>query len=141
VGLVIDTSALVALERAESWWEDPSGGHGDEAPAIPAIVYAELLVGVRLADTADRAERRRLRIEALASRCPVVEFDRAIATRWADLFASLSRAGRMIPANDLAVAATALHLDFGVLVGPRDERRFRLVEGLRCERLALRRRR
>jgi predicted nucleic acid-binding protein len=45
----------------------------------------------------------------------------------------LSRSGRTVPANDLAVAATALYLDFGVLVGPSDERHFRQVEGLRVE--------
>jgi predicted nucleic acid-binding protein len=37
----------------------------------------------------------------------------------------------MIPSNDLAVAATALELGYGVLVGPRDEGHFRQVPGLR----------
>lgn len=49
---------------------------------------------------------------------PIVEFDRAIAERWAGLFAALTRDGAMIPANDLAVAATATHLGFAVLLGP-----------------------
>ncbi len=44
----------------------------------------------------------------------------------------------MIPANDLVVAATALHLDYGVCVGPADERRFRRVPGLRVEALTAR---
>jgi hypothetical protein len=35
------------------------------------------------------------------------------------------------------VAATAFHLGFGVLVGPRDEEHFRAVPGLRVEVLAL----
>jgi predicted nucleic acid-binding protein len=39
----------------------------------------------------------------------------------------------VIPANDLAVAATAMHLDFAVLIGPQDEEQFRRVEGLRCQ--------
>jgi len=39
----------------------------------------------------------------------------------------------VIPSNDLCVAATALHLDFGVLVGPREEGRFRRVPVLRVE--------
>ena len=65
----------------------------------------------------------------------MVEFGREIAELWAQLFATLSRAGKMIPANDLAVAATALHLDFGVLIGPRDESHFRAVPKLRCELL------
>lgn len=43
----------------------------------------------------------------------------------------LDRAG----ANDLAVAATATHLGFTVLVGPSDERRFRAVPGLRVRTL------
>ena len=39
----------------------------------------------------------------------------------------------MIPSNDMAVAATALHLDYGVLAGPMDEAHFRTVPGLRVE--------
>jgi len=47
------------------------------------------------------------------------------------LYARLSRRGRLIPSNDLAVAATALDLGFGVLVGPTGEAHFRAVPGLR----------
>lgn len=134
---MIDTSALIALERVDRDWEMALGKLGDETPAIPAIVYAELLVGVELADTPARSSRRRARVDALMAACPLVEFDGPIAERWAGLFAVLSRDGRMIPANDLAVAATALHLGFGVLVGPRNEAHFRRLEGLRCERLTI----
>lgn len=135
MGLVIDTSALVAAERAGASWERALGGLGDEAAAVPAIVYAELLVGVELADEPRRAASRRARIEALMSRVPLVEFGAGPAGHWAGLFASLSRAGTLIPANDLMVAATARYLDFGVLVGPRDEAHFRVVPGLRVEAL------
>ncbi len=138
VGLVIDTSALVAVERAAVPWDEALSELGEEPAALPAIVYAELEVGVRLAGSAVRAASRRAKIHALLARVPIVEFDRAVADRWADLFAMLTRAGRLIPANDLAVAATALHLGFGVLVGPRDEADFRRVPGLRVERLTVR---
>ena len=104
---------------------------------LPAIVYAELLVGVLLADTPSRAEARRAKLSALIARVPVVRFGPEIAERWADLFAILSRQGRLIPANDLAVAATASHLGFGVLVGPQDEAHFRKVPGLRVEALGV----
>ncbi|MEW6273174.1 MAG: PIN domain-containing protein [Thermodesulfobacteriota bacterium] len=137
MGLTIDTSALIAVERAGPDWEAALGTIGDEAAVIPAIVYAELLVGVHLADSRARARRRRERIENLASRFPVVEFDRETAATWADLFATLNRSGVTIPSNDLAVAATALRLGFGVLVGPKDERHFRRVPNLRCEALRL----
>ncbi len=135
MGLVVDTSALVAVERAGKRWVDLIARLRDEPAVIPAIVYAELLVGIHLAESARRATRRRAQVEAMASRCPIVDFDREIAARWAELFATLSRAGAMIPANDLVVAATALHLGFGVVVGPQDEAHFRKVPGLRCEPL------
>ena len=136
MGLVIDTSALLALERAGSRWEHLVDGCAAEALAMPAIVYAEILVGVYLAGSAERAARRRARLDALADLVPIVEFDRQVAAVWADVFATLSRAGTMIPASDLAVAATALHLDYGVCVGPADERHFRSVPGLRVQTLS-----
>lgn len=108
----------------------------DEPAALAAIVYAELLSGVHLADSPERATERRAKIEALVTRVPVVEFGPAAAERWAEVFAMLHRAGKLIPANDLEVAATALELGFGVLVGPSDEAHFRRVPGLRVESLA-----
>jgi predicted nucleic acid-binding protein len=131
MGLVIDTSALVELERRGDW--DITGSPlYDEPAVIAAIAYAEVMVGVRLADTAARARQRKARLDALVSHCPIVEFNRAMAERWSDVFAQLSRDGKMIPSNDIAVAATALELDLGVLVGPADEKHFRRVAGLRC---------
>lgn len=133
MGLVIDTSALVAVERQGAEWETLLGSHAGEPVALPAIVYAELLVGAALADTSRRAARRRARIEALVAVTGLLEFGGAIAERWALLFGELSRQGRMIPANDLAVAASALHLGYGVLVGPADEAHFRSIAGLHVE--------
>ena len=133
MGLVIDTSALVALERAGSAWDAALAPFALEDVALPAIVYAELLVGVELAGTTRRAAVRRDKVEALASAVGVVDFGPAIAARWASLFAELSHGGRLIPSNDLAVAATARELAFGVLVGPKDEAHFRAVPGLRVE--------
>lgn len=92
-------------------------------------------MGVRLADSAARATARRARIEALVERLPIVEFDRPIADRWADLFADLTKTGAIVPSNDLVVAATALHLGFGVLLGSRGEAHYERVPGLRVARL------
>ena len=68
---------------------------------------------------------------------PVIDFGASIAEQWAQLFAALSKRGRMIPANDLTVAATARFLNFGVLVGPADERHFKSIDGLQVEVLVL----
>ena len=43
----------------------------------------------------------------------------------------------MIPGNDLMVAATALQLGFGVLVGPQDERHFRAVPKLEVRAISI----
>jgi predicted nucleic acid-binding protein len=127
VGLVIDTSAFIALERAPADWRNAV----PEPAAIPAIVCAEILVGVRMADTRRRAATRRAMFDTLLETVPVVDFRSREAERWATLYAQLSRRGGLIPANDLAVAATALELEYGVLVGPDDEAHFRRVPNLR----------
>ena len=130
MGLVIDTSALVAVERASTTWDAALATLGDEPAVLPAIVCAELLTGLRLARGSARVATRRAKLDALFAKVLVVDFGLSIAERWAELFAALSRQGRLIPANDLAVAATALHLGYGVVVGPQDEAHFRSVPGL-----------
>lgn len=139
MGLVLDTSALVAIERhavsagSSGVWAPLVAALGATPIVLPAIVYAELLVGVELSDTTERARSRAARVDALAERLPLVVFDAGCARVWARLFAEQSVKGQRIPGNDLIVAATALHLGFGVLVGPADERHFRVVEGLHVE--------
>lgn len=128
MGLVVDTSAVVAIERGIG-----SLPQSAETVALPAIVLAELLAGVHLADTADRAAKRQRKVDSILGRVEVVPFDDAVAAHWADLFTRLRRAGRLIPSNDLCVAATAVHLGFGVLVGPGGEAHFRRVPELRVE--------
>jgi predicted nucleic acid-binding protein len=137
VGLLIDTSALVALERGPEGWEGGvAAALGDEPAGVPAIVYAELLAGVQLADSPARAVAQRAKVGAIVARVPIVEFDAGAAERWAELFGLLQRQGAHIPSNDLMVAATALHIGFGVLVGPSGESHFTRVPGLRGEVLS-----
>lgn len=100
---------------------------------MPVIVYAELLVGVELSPRRSDARRRRAALDALLDQVQLIEFGREIAERWAELYARLSRRGELIPANDLTVAATALHLGFGVLVGDEDESHFRRIEDMQVE--------
>jgi predicted nucleic acid-binding protein len=141
MGLVIDTSALIAVERqsatlkGQDAWARQLQQLATEPVVLPAIVLAEILVGVGMADTAIRAAARRARVDALVAHVPVVDFDSEVAEEWARLFALLSRSGRLIPSNDLAVAATARRLQFGVLVGPSDEKHFKMVDDLRVETL------
>jgi predicted nucleic acid-binding protein len=138
VGLVVDTSAVVDLERApETPLTVALGPLADEPVVMPAIVLAELLVGVGLAPSARVAAQRRAKVEAVRNRVPVVPFDAIVAERWADVAVLLARRGAQIPSSDLAVAATALSLAFGVLVGRRGEEHLGRIPGLRVVRLAL----
>lgn len=43
MGLVIDTSALVSLQRHPELWPAALKAVADEPAVVPAIVYAELL--------------------------------------------------------------------------------------------------
>ena len=129
MGLILDTSAIIAWERAMSEGRKLDLGD-DEEIALPAIVWAEALIGVRLADSASRAAQRRARLEAIRRVVEVQSFTPEIAEHYADIFAELNAVGTMIPQNDLSVAATARAMNFGVLVGPRDEAHFRRVPGL-----------
>lgn len=135
MGLILDTSAVIAWERAAretaSFLLEP-----DESYVLPAIVWAELLVGVRLASSAQRAARRSARLHALRGVTGTEPFTPEIAEHYADIFVELSKTGRMIPQNDIAVAATARSLGFGVLVGPADESHFRSVPNLEVRVLA-----
>ena len=143
MGLVVDTSALVDVERARSAtnrerdWVDQLSALSAEPVVVPTIVLAEMWAGVALAGDRSRQVARRARIQALTSHVPLAEFDAAAAEAWGMLFGELSRLGTLIPANDLTVAAIARRLDYGVLVGAAGERHFRQVPQLRVELLKL----
>lgn len=129
MGLILDTSALVALERSVGSGA-PLSLQADETYSLPAIVWAEALIGVRLAADAPRAARRLARLEAIRRLTGIEDFTPLVAEHYADIFSELSRVGLLIPQNDIAVAATARATGFGVLVGPDDEAHFLRVSGL-----------
>ena len=129
MGLVADTSAVVAIERGGDL-EQTLADLGSEPLVLPAIVYAELLAGVSLTRDPVRAAERRAKVATVAAVFPIVEFGKMFAERWAEIVGALQASGAPIPSNDAQVAATALGLGFGVLVGPADEAHFRRIQGL-----------
>ena len=64
MGFVLDTSALIELERALDSGHTERLPWGDEI-VLPAVVWAEALIGVRMANSAVRASRRRAQLEAI----------------------------------------------------------------------------
>ena len=136
MGLILDTSALVAWERAENAGQSVVLCE-NETLVMPAVVWVEALAGVRLADSAARATCRMARLEAMRRVMGIEPFNAETAEHHADIFAELSQRGMMIPQNDIAVAAMARCLGFGVLVGPKDEAHFRRIDGLEVRVLAV----
>ena len=135
MGLVADTSAVVAIERGGDL-ATAIADLGNEPLVLPAIGYAELLAGVSVTRDPARAAERRAKVATVAAAFPVIEFGRVFAERWAEIVGALRVSGTPIPSNDAQVAATALGLGFGVLVGPADEAHFRRVPGLRVHVLS-----
>lgn len=102
--LILDTGALIALERGDIN-ADLLGGD-DADVAISSITAAELLVGVELADD-QRRERRSALVEGVFTRVEIVAFDLAVARHHAALLAYVRQAGTPRGAHDLQIAATA----------------------------------
>jgi predicted nucleic acid-binding protein len=128
VGVLIDSSVIVAAERGELDTEALLGRLGQESAALAAITVSELLHGVYRANTTARRKRRAEFVEGLLERIAVLPFDLAVARTHAAIWADLARSGTLIGAHDLLIAATAL--TFQLSVATKDERAFRRVEGL-----------
>ncbi len=102
--LILDTSYLIGFERsgvaaAESVLDE------DDA-VIPAVVAAELEVGVHLASDSERP-RRRAWVDGVLDAFEVVPYDLSVARQHGRLIAHTTRTGRPRGRHDLIVAATA----------------------------------
>jgi tRNA(fMet)-specific endonuclease VapC len=128
VGVLIDTTVLVALERSGGDLGSLREELRDEEVAISALTASELLHGVHRADTAVRRGRRERFVEGLLEALPVVPFDLETARVHARLGADLHARGEPIGAHDLIVAATAITLGFRL--ASLDVRHFSRVEGI-----------
>jgi tRNA(fMet)-specific endonuclease VapC len=114
VGLILDSSLLIADERERfdlSFWLH---SRPPEPVAVSAITFSELWLGIEVETDAARARRRRRWIEKLFRRLEVVPVDTGVARIHARLWAQLIRSGQMIGPHDLIVAATALQRRWAV---------------------------
>jgi tRNA(fMet)-specific endonuclease VapC len=129
MGLVLDTSILIAAERKEF---DLVGFLVGEAPAdsvfITAVTATELLRGVHRAEGARRIARE-VFVEEILSRLPVLPFDLLSARSHSRIWADLEAKGMRIGAHDLVIAAICLTLDHSLATLNRSE--FSRIDGLR----------
>jgi len=129
VGVVLDTSVLVAAERGALRFDSLLESLGEEPVAMAAITASELLHGcLRAADPAVRV-RRAAFVDALLDALPVLPFGLPEARRHAELWAGLAQTANLIGPHDLLIAATALA--HGHALVTLNQREFGRVPGLR----------
>lgn len=127
MGVIVDSSSLVAAERGDIDLDALLKTAADEEVAIAAITASELLHGVHRLRGVARA-RAEIFVNLLLDRLPVVSFDLDVARTHASLSADLRARGQAVGAHDLLIAATAVSLDYDVAT--RDMRSFPKIKGL-----------
>ena len=111
MGVVIDTSVLIGLERRRLTLDYLSL---DEPIALSAISVSELLVGAYRSDTSHRRRMRTTFLELTLTRATVLPFD-AAAQVHAEITALLISRGQRIDVHDALIAATAMAHDYAAL--------------------------
>jgi predicted nucleic acid-binding protein len=128
VGLILDSSLLIADERNRFNLAAWLRARPPEPVAISAITLSELWFGIESEPAAARGRRRRRWLEKTFRRLEVVPLDAALARVHARLWAQLAAAGSMIGPHDLIVAAAALHRRW--MLATFNAAEFRHVRGL-----------
>ncbi len=128
MGILIDTSVLIAIERGQLDLDSLLAKQAEESIALAAVTASELLHGVHRAGKAAHRARREAFVEHLLARLTVIPFDLVVARIHARIWARLAATGVTVGAHDLLIAATALASDFRVAT--RDERSFSRIPGL-----------
>lgn len=100
MGLVLDTSVLIADERGKFDMPGFLRQAAEGQPVLAAITASELLHGVERAKEAVRRARRRHHVEQVLASLTVVPFGVAEARRHAQLWADLESRGMMIGPHD-----------------------------------------
>lgn len=135
MGIIFDTSVIIAIERSRESLDALTAGREDECFGVSAVTAAELLHGVERADTEDRRLRRQAFVEKVIESFPVFPFDLIVSRIYARIWAAIARKGLVVGAHDLIIAATAMSLDYTVVtVNMRD---FEKIPGIKLERLPL----
>jgi tRNA(fMet)-specific endonuclease VapC len=127
VGIVVDSSSLVAAERGQIDLDTLRSDHADEEIVVSAITAAELLHGIHRLSGISRARAESF-VESVLALLSVVPFDLEVARVHAALSADLRGRGIAVGAHDLIIASTAVLLDYRVAT--RDLRSYPKIGGL-----------
>ena len=133
MGVVVDTSVLIASERGTFDFDGFVAAHDGDDIGMAAITASEVLRGLTVTRAAAH-DRRAQSAERMLDALQVAPFGLAEARIHARLWAELARQGKLIGPHDMLIAATALSL--GSSVATLNSREFRRVHGLKLEPIA-----
>jgi tRNA(fMet)-specific endonuclease VapC len=132
MGLILDSSALIAAERKGSnvrqVLSEIAGRVAGEDVALSVVTLIELAHGAARADTPERKTMRRQFLQELATALPVHPVTVPIALRAGQIDGESTAKGVRIALSDLLIAVTALEL--GYRVATANVRHFQMVPGL-----------
>lgn len=128
MGLILDTNFILAVER-EANRRVPGPAAAFLAAHLQESLFITFTVSGELACGQSASDRRNW--EQLCLPYPLLSWSRDISWHYGEIFRLLSTQGRLIGANDLWIAATALAHGHGVVTRNREE--FLRVPGLRVE--------
>ena len=114
MGVIFDTSVLIAIERSSMNIERLVEGREDEPFGISTITVSELLHGVHRADSENRRLKREAYVEKIIETFPIYSLDLSAARIYARIWANLAKKGISVGAHDLIIASTAISLGFSV---------------------------
>ncbi len=132
MGIIFDTSVLIAIERSPHQIEKVIDGREEEPFGISVITVSELLHGVHRADSEKRRLKREAFVEKIIEIFPIYPFDLGVARIYARIWAHMAKKGISIGAHDLIIASTCISLGFSVLTS--DIRDYGKIEGLTIEK-------
>ncbi|MGA3024139.1 MAG: PIN domain-containing protein [Bryobacteraceae bacterium] len=137
MGIVLDSTVLVAAERAE---ENPRrviagllAGIGDTEATLSAITIIELAHGIERANSAERRVMRERFLNELLDEISTEPVTAAIAFRAGRIDGSLQAKGTLIALSDLLIGATAVELGYSVVT--HNVRHFRMIPNLDVQQL------
>ena len=131
MGILIDTSVLIDIERGVVDVDKFVSRRLDEAFYISTITASELLHGVHRAKSEAIRRTRAAFVESILASFPILSIDLETARAHAELWASLTAAGKMIGAHDLWLAASCISR--GLTLATSNVREFGRVKGLNVE--------
>jgi tRNA(fMet)-specific endonuclease VapC len=131
VGILIDSSVLIGVERSGRDISAYVHGREEEDVFLSVVSASELLHGVhRAADRKTKAKRLAF-VEGVLAAVPVLGIDLATARFHGQLWAELAQQGKMIGIHDAWLAATCLA--HGLRLATGNLREFGRVPGLDVE--------